>query len=73
MVPLVKPYLQMACETCSFADELFYILDCGHVCLFLEGLSKTGSITCIRAGRKTQVQPLEQGWKITFTRKYFIF
>lgn len=34
MVPLIKPYLQMACETFSFADELFCILDCGHIHFF---------------------------------------
>lgn len=60
MVPLIKPYLQMACETFSFADELFCILDCGHTYIFLEGLSKIGSITCMRVRRKTQVQPLDQ-------------
>lgn len=60
MVSPIKPYLQMACETFSFADEQFYILDCGRIYFFfLEGLSKISSITCTGV-RKMQVQRIEQ-------------
>lgn len=40
MVPLIKLYLQMACETWSFADELFCILDCGRIYFFLVRLEQ---------------------------------
>lgn len=34
MVPLVKPYLQMACEMFSLANGLFCIMDCGQIYFF---------------------------------------
>lgn len=56
----------MACETFSFADELFYTF----FFFFLEGLSKINSITCTRV-RKMEVQHLEQlSWKVGFAGKY---
>lgn len=58
----------MACETFSFADELFYVLDWGRIYFFLfslnfffslEGLSKISSIASRRV-RKIQVPCLEE-------------
>lgn len=40
MVPLVKPYLQMACEMFSLANGLFHVVDCGQIYFFFGRLEQ---------------------------------